>query len=132
MKKYFVFIFMLILMAYVSLPARSSGNEENLRRISKSIKTLSLAVELWANAHQGIYPTSYQFYGDEFLRYVKKVDPEEAKNRLCCPLSGRYFNYARLQKEKDYIISCPTPYSYGMKTIYYQRSRGVVTEEPLK
>jgi len=59
------------------------------------------------------------------------VDREEVKNNLCCPLSGRYFNYARLQKEKDYIISCPAPYNYGMKKIYYQRSKGVVTEVPL-
>ncbi|MGV8119180.1 MAG: hypothetical protein AB2L14_05380 [Candidatus Xenobiia bacterium LiM19] len=134
MKKSIGIIVALILFVAASFTsaAQASGNDENVRKISKSLKALALGVELWANAHHGKYPTSYEFYSDEFLKYVKKVDREEAKNNLCCPLSGRCFNYARLQKEKDYIISCPVPYNYGMKTIYYQRSKGVVTEVPLK
>ncbi len=134
MKKHLglIAILILFLAAILISTAQASSDDENVRRISKSLKALSLGVELWANAHQGKYPTSYEFYSDEFLKYVKKVDKEEAKYNLCCPLSGRYFNYARLQKEKDYIISCPTPYNYGMKTLYYQRSKGVVTEVPLK
>jgi hypothetical protein len=113
-------------------PRACANNEQDVRTISKSIKTLANAAELWANAHQGRYPTTNQFYSDEFITFVKKVDPAEAKNNLCCPLSGRSFIYQRLQDEKNFIISCPRPYSYGMKKLYYERKKGVIVEVPVE
>jgi hypothetical protein len=117
------------ILAWGIVPAQAT-DEQDVRTISKSIKTLANAVELWANAHQGKYPTSREFYSDEFLKFVKKVDPKEAKNNLCCPLSGRSFIYQRLQDEKNFIVSCPRPYNYGMKKIYYERKQGIVVQVP--
>jgi len=124
-------LFLISILAFVSTPAQAT-DEQDVRTISKSIKTLANAVELWANAHHGKYPTSREFYSDEFLKYVKKVDPAEAKNNLCCPLSGRSFIYQRLQDEKNFIVSCPRPYNYGMKKIYYERKQGIVVQIPVE
>ncbi|MDQ7824896.1 MAG: hypothetical protein RDV48_19005 [Candidatus Eremiobacteraeota bacterium] len=134
MRKIFVMIVLISVLVSSSLfsPVPAASENDDVVTISKSIKALANAVELWANAHKGKYPTSGEFYTDEFLKYVKKADVNEFKNSLRCPLSGRYFNYQRLQSTKDYIISCPRPYQYGMKSIYYQRSKGVVIQEPAK
>jgi hypothetical protein len=113
-------------------PSAQATDEQDVRTISKSIKALANAVELWANAHQGKYPTTNQFYSDEFMKFVKKADPVEAKNNLCCPLSGKAFIYQRLQDEKNFIISCPRPYNYGMKKLYYERKQGIIVHVPAK
>jgi len=112
-----------ILLLSGSTPAQAT-DEQDVRTISKSIKTLANAVELWANAHQGKYPTSREFYSDEFLKYVKKVDPAEAKNNLCCTLSGRSFIYQRLQAEKNFIVSCPRPIFEALPLTRTSRAAG--------
>jgi hypothetical protein len=126
-----LFLVLLFMASFVSFMTSVSAGENDVVAIKHSIKNLSLAVELWANNHKGKFPTSREFYSSEFLQNVKKVDPEEAKNKLCCPVSGYSFSYECRQAEKDYIISCPRPRNCGLKALYYQRSKGVIVEKPL-
>ena len=74
MRKFVVFA-LVALMSSLLLCGASYAQQKADRECAARIKTLSQAVELWANDNGGKFPTREEFESEAFLKYVKKADP---------------------------------------------------------
>ena len=122
MRKFVVFA-LVALMSSLLLCGASYAQQKADRECAARIKTLSQAVELWANDNGGKFPTREEFESEAFLKYVKKADPAAGAACRCCDKGWLYEFYP---SGKTYMIKCPNPWVHNASAYYYSRDNGTV------
>ena len=101
----------------------------DLIECNNRIKNNVQALELWANDHKNIFPSSQEYQSAEFDKYLKKIDPVKVAANKLCPSSKEKFVYESLNAGKSYAVRCPHPQCYGLSFYYYSRDKGFVKGE---
>ncbi len=100
-------------------------NNELLKTCKDRIQAISMAIELWANDHNGKLPTKEEFISDEFFKYVEKTGIGIGqKNMFCCDEENTY-QYFPLGN--NYMIKCPNPWLHNASAYYFNKNEGTVT-----
>jgi len=90
--------------------------EEIVRRMSSLMKVTATQCEMYAKDHSGQYPASID---DLLPRYMTRFPND--------PLTGKNLGYKKLLD--GYVITCPNPEKYGLKTFQYNSSNGIQMEQ---
>ena len=89
--------------------------EEIVRSMNNLMKGIATQCEMYAKDHGGQYPAQLD---DLMPKYLQRFPND--------PLTGKNMAY---KKQLDgYLIICPNPEKYGLKTFQYSSSQGIQTE----
>jgi hypothetical protein len=89
---------------------------EIVRQMQNIMKVVATQVEMYAKDHGGQYPNQLD---DLLPKYVTRMPSD--------PLTGKNLAYKKLVD--GYIIGCPNPEKFGMKTFHYSSTKGIVMEQ---
>jgi hypothetical protein len=100
---------------YLSDLADLKRFEEIVRSMNNLMKGIATQCEMYAKDHGGQYPAQLD---DLLPKYLQRFPND--------PLTGKNMAY---KKQLDgYLIICPNPEKYGLKTFQYSSSQGIQTE----
>ena len=80
------------------------------------LKMVATYVELYAKDHASQYPNTLD---DLLPKYLTRMPSD--------PLTGKNLTYKKLVD--GYVIGCPNPEKYGMKTFQYSSAKGIEMEQ---
>lgn len=89
---------------------------EIVRQMQGLLKMVATQLEMYAKDHAGQYPASLD---DMLPKYFTRMPSD--------PLTGKNLLYKKLVD--GYVIGCPNPDKYGMKTFQYNSSQGIQMEQ---
>lgn len=87
---------------------------------------LSNACEVWANNHNGLYPSGKDFLGKEFAEYVKKIGGSDED--FYDPITYKGLIYEIRNDHKYFKVKTPNPEKFGVKELYFDTKWGMVTK----
>lgn len=90
--------------------------EQVVRQNSAMMKAIATQCEMYAKDHAGKYPEQID---DLLPKYINRVPSD--------PLTGKNLVYKKLLD--GYLISCPNPERYGLKTFLYSSTQGIQMEQ---
>ncbi|MCD6310246.1 MAG: hypothetical protein J7M18_05990 [Candidatus Eremiobacteraeota bacterium] len=91
------------------------------------IELVVRALNLWAQNHNGLFPTTEQYWGEKFDLYMKKVGLSNS-GRIC-PGAHKPFIYIPSKNRKSFTLSCPRPEVHGYLTMVWYSGKGLVYEK---
>ena len=89
---------------------------EIVRQMQNIMKVVATQVEMYAKDHGGQYPNQLD---DLLPKYVTRMPSD--------PLTGKNLSYKKLVD--GYVIGCPNPEKFGMKTFQYSSAKGIMMEQ---
>jgi len=105
------------LLAGVALASDLSNCRDNMLYLAN-------AAEIWANAHHNKYPTTQEFLGKDFAKYVKIVGGND--NSFYCPMTGQGLRYEVRSDLKYFCIKSPNPEKFGLRNFYFSSLNGMI------
>ena len=90
--------------------------EQIVRQMSNLMKAVATQCEMYAKDHAGKYPEQLD---DLLPKYISRFPND--------PLTGKNLTYKKLLD--GYVIGCPNPERYGLKTFQYSSSQGIQMEQ---
>lgn len=135
MKKISLVLLILFLFSSGVFGQPGSGQNDgetarDLATVTRNIKLLANALELYANDHYREYPTSEQFYSKKFDKYILKALGKEKADTdqfYRCPPDG-ILKYERATEALSYKLWCAHPQKYGIKALYFSPGEGFVKD----
>ena len=100
-------------------------NNELLKTCKDRIQAISMAIELWANDHNGKLPTKEEFISDEFFKYIEKTGMGIGQKTMYCCDEENTYQYFPLGN--NYMIKCPNPWLHNASAYYFNKNEGTVT-----
>ena len=100
-------------------------NGEQLKTCKDRIQAISMAIELWANDHNGKLPTKEEFVSEEFFKYIVKTGSGVGQKTMYCCDEENTYQYFPLGN--NYMIKCPNPWLHNASAYYFNKNDGNVT-----
>ena len=100
-------------------------NSEQLKTCKDRIQAISMAIELWANDHNGKLPTKEEFVSIEFFKYIVKTGSGVGQKTMYCCDEENTYQYFPLGD--NYMIKCPNPWLHNASAYYFSKNDGNVT-----
>ena len=100
-------------------------NPEHLKTCKDRIQVISMAIELWANDHNGKLPTKEEFISEEFFNYIVKTGSGTGQKTMYCCDEENTYQYFPLGN--NYMIKCPNPWLHNASAYYFNKNEGNVT-----
>ncbi|MCD6310245.1 MAG: hypothetical protein J7M18_05985 [Candidatus Eremiobacteraeota bacterium] len=123
MKKITIILTILMLFAFI---AGTTAMADNLGACRARILNLANACEIWANAHNNMYPTGQEFLSGEFAEYVRKIGGSD--DDFYDPISWKGLIYEIRSDHKYFKIRSPNPEKYGLRELYFDTKWGMVAK----
>ncbi len=133
MKKFIIGLFVLALLIAPVLASQG----ENLAKIKTwtentrcNMQILVLSLALFANDHNGKYPTPSQFYSKKFDYYIYKTLGKKVKDtdKYYRAYPHRWIKYTTSKDRKSYCLKYPYPYILKLKKFMFCLEKGFVIE----
>ena len=100
-------------------------NPEHLKTCKDRIQVISMAIELWANDHNGKLPTKEEFISEDFFNYIVKTGSGTGQKTMYCCDEENTYQYFPLGN--NYMIKCPNPWLHNASAYYFNKNEGNVT-----